>query len=361
MQRSSIFGVTVAYQAGVSAHAHIHTRSHARRSLSLLLRVRVCVSRKMPGAADLSVTKLSMESLYGRVEREFMQLQRQEDLRNIKFTTSLKNKHKNRYLDILANEATIYPEPTSAVDGPSPHYVNGNLIDLGLPHTFVACQAPVVQGIPDFLGMIYDKKINLVIMVTKLREGRVIKADCYWPEEEPFIAVPCATGLTIAKDPEKPYETDDRLNITWRSLILQQPNKPPHKFLQVQYTGWPDHGVPQSVASFETLISIVKASSTTVPIVVHCSAGIGRTGTLIGTYAVLAHMERGTLSDTTVYDVVAAMKRQRFGMVQRVEQYFVIYITLMGQLGADVGALAAFLNRRAANEAGGKTIAVVRE
>ncbi|KEG10872.1 putative tyrosine specific protein phosphatase [Trypanosoma grayi] len=301
----------------------------------------------MSGGDVLPIVKLPLEAQYQHMRREFAQLQRQENPRSINFTTSLKNRHKNRYLDILANEATIYPPSAVDAHGSPPPYINGNLINLGLPHTFVACQAPVAQGISDFLSMLYDNKIVLVMMVTKLQEGGIIKADRYWPEEgEPPIEVPGAAGLVLEIDTKKPYKVDKELNITQRYLVLRRPNEPPHKILQVQYTGWPDHGVPQSAAAFEKLLSIVKESPTTAPIVVHCSAGIGRTGTLIGAYGVLTHLERGTLNDTTVYDVVAAMKRQRFGMVQRVEQYVVIYLTLMSRLGADVKALVVFLNQQ---------------
>ncbi|ESS65142.1 tyrosine specific protein phosphatase [Trypanosoma cruzi Dm28c] len=293
-------------------------------------------------------TKLSVQAQYERVQREFSLLLRQEDPRSISFATSLKNRHKNRYLDILANEATLYPQVTDAPGASTPYYVNGNLIDLGLPHKFVACQAPVVQGIPDFLAMLYEKKISLVIMVTKLEEGGFVKADRYWPEERGSgsIAVSGNCGLTISEDPGKAYEVEDKLKITRRYLILQRADEPPHKFTQVQYTGWPDHGIPQSAASLEALLTNVKNSPTTVPVVVHCSAGIGRTGTLIGAYATLTHLERGTLTDTTVYDVVSVMRRQRFGMVQRVEQYFVIYLTLMCRLGVDIKALVGLLNSR---------------
>nr|ACA34134.1 tyrosine-specific protein phosphatase [Trypanosoma rangeli] len=311
-------------------------------------------NREGKGGADRSpFTKLSLTAQYERMQREFALLQRQEDPRSISFNTSLKNMSKNRYLDILANEATLYPNSIDSTQTPSSYYINGNLIDLGLPHTFVACQAPVVGGIPDFLSLIYDKKINLVVMITKLREGGIIKADRYWPGENEALSVtiPDASGLMITREPGEVCEAERELQLTRRYLTFQRPNEPPHKLLQVQYTGWPDHGVPQSAAALEALLAIVKASPTTVPVVVHCSAGIGRTGTLIGAYGVLAHLERGTLTDTTVYDVVSTMRRQRFGMVQRVEQYFVIYITLMARLGFDVSALVALLNSKAATAA----------
>ncbi|KAH9582119.1 PTP type protein phosphatase [Trypanosoma melophagium] len=306
---------------------------------------------KTYNADSLTISKLSATSLYQRVHSEFTQLQRQEDPRRINFTSSLKNKEKNRYLDILANEATIYPFPTDTVSvgsGPSTScYINGNLIDLGLSHTFVACQAPLPHGIQDFLTVIYEKKISLVIMLTKLNEGGIAKADCYWPKEsESFISAPGSIGIKVSTDPQKPYEVDTKLKITRRYLTLQRSDEPPHKVLQVQYTGWPDHGVPLSNASFEILLKIIKEAPTDVPVVVHCSAGIGRTGTLIGTYGVLSHLENGTLNDKTVYDVVSTMKMQRFGMVQRLEQYIVIYLTLLSRLGTDSSEFVKLINQK---------------
>ncbi|ORC92946.1 putative tyrosine specific protein phosphatase [Trypanosoma theileri] len=310
----------------------------------------------------LTISKLSPTSFYERVQSEFTQLQRQEDPRRINFTSSLKNKHKNRYLDILANEATIYPLPTDTGNvgsGSSTKcYINGNLIDLGLSHTFVACQAPLSHGIHDFLTVLYEKKISLVIMLTKLNEGGIAKADCYWPKEnELFISAPGSVGIKVSTDPLKPYEVDTKLKITRRHLILQRSEEPSHKILQVQYTGWPDHGVPLSAASFETLLSIIKEAPTDVPVLVHCSAGIGRTGTLIGTYGVLSHLENGTLHDKTVYDIVSTMKRQRFGMVQRLEQYIVIYLTLLSRIGTDTTEFVTLLNQKLQTAASATIIA----
>ncbi|RNF05416.1 tyrosine-specific protein phosphatase [Trypanosoma rangeli] len=311
-------------------------------------------NREGKGEADCRpFTKLSLTAQYERMQREFALLQRHEDPGSISFDTSRKNMSKNRYLDILANEATLYPKSIDSTQTPSSYYINGNLIDLGLPHKFVACQAPVDKGIPDFLSIIYEKKINLVVMITKLSEGGITKANRYWPGENgaSSVIIPGASELTITREPGEVYGAEQELQLTRRYLTFQRPNEPPHKLLHVQYTGWPDHGVPQSAAALEALLAIVNASPTTVPVIVHCSAGIGRTGTLIGAYGVLAHLERGTLTDTTVYDVVSTMRRQRSGMVQRVEQYFVIYITLMTRLGFDVSALVALLNNKVATAA----------
>nr|CCC93809.1 putative tyrosine specific protein phosphatase [Trypanosoma congolense IL3000] len=298
------------------------------------------------------MAELSTQLQLARMQREFAQLQKQENPRTIDFTTSLCNRHKNRYLDILANEETIYPPVPKGAENDRGHccYINGNFVDLDLPHKFVACQAPVPQGMPDFLETLAHGKVNLVLMLTKLREGGVLKADRYWPEEgEEELSFPLPEGgvVTVRMDPEVPYEVDSTLDITRRKLIINMPGKPPHQLLQVQYTGWPDHGVPESAAAFDALLSVIKDSTTTSPILIHCSAGIGRTGTLIGAYAGITHIERDTLSDTTVYSIVAAMKRKRLGMVQRLEQYAVIYITVLSRLGVDISGLVSTLNIKA--------------
>lgn len=306
----------------------------------------------MSTAKSFPMAQLSTRAQYSRMQREFVQLQRQENPRNINFTTSLKNRHKNRYLDILANEETIYPPVLKAV-GAQPGrypYINGNLIDLDLPHTFVACQAPVPQGVLDFLETLSEKKVDLVVMLTKLQEGGVLKAERYWPEEEEdSLSFPESghDAIKVTRDAEASYEVDAELDIVRRPLVIHVPGKPMHRVLQVQYVGWPDHGVPESAASFDELLSVIKNCVTTSPILVHCSAGIGRTGTLIGAYAALLHIERGILTDSTVYSIVAAMKQKRFGMVQRLEQYAVIYMTVLGRLGVDISGLVSTLNLKA--------------
>ncbi|KAG8340996.1 putative tyrosine specific protein phosphatase [Trypanosoma vivax] len=294
---------------------------------------------------------LSAQAQLERLQREFVQLQRHENPRTIDFTTSLRNKHKNRYVDILANESTIYPTriKSGAKSSVSGCYINGNLIDVGLPHKFVACQAPVPDGIADFLKILCDEKIDVVIMLTRLQEGGVLKADRYWPEEdEQSVSFydPKTGSVRVLRDSEHPYEVDTALEITRRRLVIQLPDNSTHQILHVQYTGWPDFGVPRSAASFEALLSIIKSNTTDKPVFVHCSAGIGRTGTLIGAYAALTHMEQGSLVDTKVFDIVASMKQQRYGMVQRVEQYAVIYMTLLTRLGVSVAPLEALLDEK---------------
>lgn len=372
-----------------------------------------------------------IERQFSHIESEFTAIEgKTMDTRRYNFTTSLSLPTKNRYINVMANEETIFPPvklrsssptekfATSALSkllpqklrpgSPSPLYINGNLIQLpDCPQPFVACQAPTPDCISDFLQTIYQYGIDLILMLTELEENAMVKADRYWPMDSVKATDGEIFGSTrVWKDPEDPYTLDEVHELIRRPFFIQpckpstdksrrgplsQPNSsaedpPPHKVVLIQYTGWPDHGVPDSTASFEKLLSIInnhtndhkkcpngvvsaaplsspeevgkpKSSSlvspmqaTTqpqVPIIVHCSAGIGRTGTLIGAYAATTAVSRGQLTNRTIADTLTAMRLARFGMVQRVEQYMFLYMIVMRHLDVDVSGFAALLQRRA--------------
>lgn len=155
----------------------------------------------------------------------------------------------------------------------------------------------------------------------------------------------------------------------------------PHKVELIQYVGWPDHGVPSSSSAFKSLLSRIEqyfygtpsngqeilevsklslsdndgtttgsgsssppfasaVSSSVPPILIHCSAGLGRTATLIGAYAAIYRARQGTLNDRSITEIVTQMRRCRFGSIQRVEQYMFIYEVVMGFMGIDVTELS---------------------
>lgn len=163
----------------------------------------------------------------------------------------------------------------------------------------------------------------------------------------------------------------------------------PHKVELIQYVGWPDHGVPSSSAAFCSLLSRMddyfygtlegntiplstrtrspdyhpevasplfqeKAEDTLPrvsapalpPLLIHCSAGLGRTATLIGSYAAIYRLRQGTFTDCSMKEVATQMRQCRFGSIQRVEQYMFMYQVLMTYLGIDVTALAKEIAKR---------------
>lgn len=306
--------------------------------------------------------ELPVRQQFQRIKREFATLEsRTMDPSAYHFETSFVNMEKNRYSNVLANEQTLYPSRQSASP---PRYINGNLVDLGVTPVFVACQAPTPAVIPDFLLTLYDQRLPLVLMLTQTEESMMVKADPYWPAPNATEASPTVYGgVAVWPDPASPEKEDGALELVRRAFFIRPVGSvgvagsadtatlsPAHRVDMVQYVGWPDHGVPNSTAAFEALVNEINAydeKGNTKPIVVHCSAGIGRTGTLIGAYAAVSLMKDGKLAPNTMYTLVAAMRQARFGMVQRVEQYMFMYQIVMHYMGLDVTEFAAQLPEQA--------------
>jgi len=162
-------------------------------------------------------------------------------------------------------------------------------------------------------------------MLTKLIEGKKIKAHCYWPT---------ALGHTeyfgeIFVQLES-MESDDKMTkrIFKVGKIDEQETL---QVLHIHYTEWPDFGVPDSpkniikvIEDVENFREYVKASPAA-PVIVHCSAGIGRTGTYLAISAYFNHKKQNIIAPLSIQDVVNNLRDQRMGMVQTVEQYSFIY------------------------------------
>ncbi|KPA80177.1 protein-tyrosine phosphatase 1-like protein [Leptomonas pyrrhocoris] len=371
-----------------------------------------------------------LEKQFDRIEKEFATLEaRTMNPRQYNFTSSYAFPTKNRYINVMANEDTLFPplrsplaarssaqkprstgqrvlntlrgspatagEPAAASDDVSsikanfttasgknvPLYFNANTLDLGVEPIFVASQAPVLDCMEDFLNAIYNYEIPLILMLTELQEAGFVKAERYWPADKGSgLAGEAFGNMAVYKDLNDPYRTDAKHELIWRPFFIRPCNAPKekeHKVTMVQYVGWPDRGVPDSTESFEELLRIIadrnaanpktpaaadaisgasnsssggsnSASGTRKPsVLVHCSAGIGRTGTLIGAYAAIKLMEAGKLHRDSICSILSVMRKARFGMVQRIEQYMFLYLIVLQHLGADTTQFAARMQPRA--------------
>lgn len=233
------------------------------------------------------------------------------------FATGLhpRNIMKNRYTDVLPNEATIFPPAASGV------YINGNTVageSIGADRDFIACQAPRPEYMDEFWTAVAGSGSSLVVNLTGLVEGGRVKSDAYWPTSVGQSLTFGSNKVTLLAETPAAGLDDTVL----RTLRHEPSGK---QVTLVHYLGWPDMGVPASTKGFKGLVDMVDAVPRTEPVIVHCSAGIGRTGTLIAAYAIRKQRERGTLTDTSIVDVVAALKAARHGMVQRREQLGFVY------------------------------------
>ena len=163
-------------------------------------------------------------------------------------------------------------------------------------------------------------------MLTKLLERRQVKAHCYWPTEE--SGVQCFDNVSIT-----PLDTEQHAQFVVRKFVISRAESQ-REIYQVQYTDWPDFGVPSSSHSILKLLSVIEShkrllcssSSCETNILVHCSAGIGRCGTLLSIFSALESYLLGTAKEElSIPEIVASLRRQRAGMVQTKDQYAFIY------------------------------------
>jgi protein tyrosine phosphatase len=243
--------------------------------------------------------------------------------------TRPENFPKNRWRDVLPYEETrVRLKRPSGSD-----YINASYIKPPGEERerYIACQAPLPSTVEDFWYMLLQERVRLVVMLTRLVERERPKACRYWPEseQEPLLF---SSGLEVQLLNLEPGRAG---KVTVRHLrVRASPSEPWHELHHLHYEDWPDFGVPESTQPARHLLhrldaldaEYARAGAAPAPIVMHCSAGIGRTGTLIAIHASIASWRAGRGLD--VPGCVASMRAQRAGMVQTADQYAFIYRVL---------------------------------
>ncbi|KFU89915.1 Receptor-type tyrosine-protein phosphatase eta, partial [Chaetura pelagica] len=232
-----------------------------------------------------------------------------------KFAAELaENRGKNRYNNVLPYDISRVKlsDQSSATDD----YINANYIPgYNSRKAFIAAQGPLPNTIEDFWRMIWEKNIYSIVMLTKCVEQARTKCEQYWPDEQSKsygdIIVTIVSEIVL---PEW----------TIRDFTVEKSNTPEsHTVRQFHFTSWPDHGVPETTDLLINFRHLVHEYSSQNPIdsptLVHCSAGVGRTGTFIAIDRLIQQMEMESTVD--VYGVVYDLRMHRPLMVQTEDQY----------------------------------------
>ncbi|XP_056379449.1 receptor-type tyrosine-protein phosphatase C isoform X2 [Hyla sarda] len=254
---------------------------------------------------------------------EFQSIPRVFSKFSIKEARKQCNQSKNRYIDILPyddNRVTlceIHGEPGS--DYINASYING----FKEPRKYIAAQGPKEETMNDFWRMIWEQKSTIIVMVTRCEEGNRNKCAQYWPSTEDEVET---FGDVIVKITQEKFFPD---YIIRKLHITSRREKSERDITHIQFTVWPDHGVPDDPNLLLKLRRRVNALSNffSGPIIVHCSAGVGRTGTYISIDAMLEGLEAEGRVD--VYGYVVQLRRQRCLMVQVESQYIFIHKSLV--------------------------------
>ncbi|XP_054720691.1 uncharacterized protein LOC129230317 [Uloborus diversus] len=230
------------------------------------------------------------------------------------------NRRKNRYKDILPyNYTRVILSEYPGVPGSD--FINANYIKGASGSlAYIASQGPLPNTVVDFWRMIWECEIQVIVMACNERESGKYKCECYWPTDEE----------------KKQYGNISVEFVKWRQVCpdflvrtLRARWEGEERVLcQFHYTTWPDHGVPRSVQPILELVRLMRdcQASEAVPILVHCSAGCGRTGTICAIDFVWGLMRMGKLTKHfNLFNVIADMRRQRIAMVQTKEQYVLVH------------------------------------
>nr|XP_008265859.1 tyrosine-protein phosphatase non-receptor type 13 isoform X8 [Oryctolagus cuniculus] len=289
--------------------------------LTALPVVRVHPSGKYTGTKLKSVIRMLRGLLdQGIPSKELENLQELKPLDQCLIGQTKENRRKNRYKNILPYDATRVPL------GDEGGYINASFIRIPVgkeEFVYIACQGPLPTTVGDFWQMIWEQNSSVIAMMTQEVEGEKIKCQRYWPN---------ILGKTTMVN-------DDRLRLALvrvqqlkgfvlRAMTLEDIQTGERRHIShLNFTAWPDHDTPSRPDDLLTFISYMRHIHRSGPIITHCSAGIGRSGTLICIDVILGLISQDL--DFDISDVVRCMRLQRHGMVQTEDQYIFCYQVIL--------------------------------
>ncbi|XP_066538357.1 protein tyrosine phosphatase receptor type Ma isoform X3 [Hoplias malabaricus] len=230
------------------------------------------------------------------------------------------NRMKNRYGNIIAYDHSRVR--LQALEGEqSSDYINANYIDgYHRPNHYIATQGPMQETVYDFWRMVWQENTATIVMVTNLVEVGRVKCCKYWPDDTEIYRDMKVTLI----------ETQLLSEYVIRTFAVEK--RGAHEIREIRqfhFTGWPDHGVPYHATGLLGFIRRVKSKNpaNAGPMVVHCSAGAGRTGCFIVIDIMLDMAEREGVVD--IYNCVRELRSRRVNMVQTEEQYVFIHDAIL--------------------------------
>ncbi|XP_042320502.1 receptor-type tyrosine-protein phosphatase T [Sceloporus undulatus] len=230
------------------------------------------------------------------------------------------NRNKNRYGNIISYDHSRVR--LQLLDGdPHSDYINANYIDgYHRPHHYIATQGPMQETVKDFWRMVWQENSASVVMVTNLVEVGRVKCVRYWPDDTEVYGDIKVTLI----------ETEPLAEYVIRTFTVQK--KGYHEIREIRqfhFTSWPDHGVPCYATGLLGFVRQVKFLNPPEagPIVVHCSAGAGRTGCFIAIDIMLDMAENEGVVD--IFNCVRELRSQRVNLVQTEEQYVFVHDAIL--------------------------------
>uniref|UniRef100_A0A3Q3L5T9 protein-tyrosine-phosphatase n=1 Tax=Mastacembelus armatus TaxID=205130 RepID=A0A3Q3L5T9_9TELE len=224
------------------------------------------------------------------------------------------NRPKNRYNNVLPYDSSRVR--LSIVHGnPYDDYINANYMPgHNSRKEFIAAQGPLPTTVDEFWRMVWEKNVQTLVMLTRCNEQGRVKCEQYWGSGTKHFE-----NITVTATSEIPLEDWTIRDFSIKNIKTAETRSVRH----FHFTAWPDHGVPETtelLISFRHLVrEHMDQYSRNSPTVVHCSAGVGRTGTFIAIDRLIFQIERESIVD--VFGIVHDLRMHRPLMVQTEDQY----------------------------------------
>ncbi|XP_064154460.1 receptor-type tyrosine-protein phosphatase V-like [Anguilla rostrata] len=240
------------------------------------------------------------------------------------------NKGKNRYPLILPYD---HCRVRLALLSSQLHsdYINASYVPGGASaRDFICTQGPLESTQADFWRMVWEQNVRVVIMLTPCKENHKVLCEPYWPQERVSV---CYGGVQVTTL----YQQRGPESVITTMHLRQAGSSAERRVTHYHYPGWPDQGVPQNPASICALAELVRKHINSIqhigPSIVHCSAGVGRSGAFVALLWLMQLCARGV--PPNVRAVVHDLRRHRMLMVQNLEQYIFVHNVLKHWLGDD--------------------------
>lgn len=301
------------------------------------LRVALTLAQLNSCSDSLSILK-KIRNIPRKVSKEFEMLQSRrakgaELMRRTLVARQNGNIYKNRYPDVIPFDDTrVVLNYNKGSPSAGNDYINASYIVSSASENipkFIATQGPLQETTEDFWEMIIQHRCPVIVMLTRLIDNyKTVKCADYFPAEEESRIF------------GRIFVANKSLKISQNSIALRflevkyiESEEPPLSVLHLQYPDWPDHGVPNTTQSVRELVKRLYLIPPKLgPFVVHCSAGIGRTGAFCTISHTIHRILEGDVSALDISATIRQFRNQRLGMVQTQDQYIFCYDAVVHEL-----------------------------
>ena len=280
-------------------------------------------SKRKAEAAISQLVQGIMAEGWRCIKREYKELQAVIPEGTLVEGNAPKNLEKNRYRRVVCYDHSRVQIESERGES----YINANYVDgYNQPKAYIVTQGPLARTVLDFWQMIWQQRVEHVVMLTKTVEGRVSKCCQYWAPKEGAVLIKPGFQLKTLQVRACKSFTQSLLELTNVATGEQQ------LVTHWHYLEWPDQGVTDSAAILEFIEAVNEArNGCTAPIIIHCSAGVGRAGTLVAIMNCLEELrQQGTVN---VAANVRRIRQQRAYCITTVGQFETIYRTIFEWAG----------------------------